>query len=37
MTRVLFNQIESSAMFNVKYEIVELDLETMTETKIELD
>lgn len=37
MTRVLFNQIESSAMFNVKYEIVELDLETMIETKIELD
>ena len=37
MTRVLFDQIDSSAMFNVKYEIVELDLETMIETKIELD
>lgn len=36
MTRVIYEQIDSSIYFNVKFEIVELDLETLVETKIAL-
>ncbi len=37
MTRVLYEQIDTSFYFNIKYEIVELDLETMIETVIDVN
>lgn len=37
MTRVFYEQIDTSFYFNLKYEIVELDLETMIETVIDVN